>query len=225
MPNDAFLSVWCRDFREELLPERFEQFLSTVPFSAAQAGFSNLAVRAVGPQEAPLFESVIGRFYQDPAEIVQLVRDNLNADSAYEARGYWDLWALNTTTGVWSLQPEPIEIRCYGEEYDDGIWKEYGHFQVDIGFELFFTGHARLLGFGSEPAAAATHHPDEANFLNLMTERESFRTYHERTRENIRKLLDWMQRIERTLPVDRALLWSEGEENFEARIEEILAVR
>ncbi|MFZ0039142.1 MAG: hypothetical protein WAK91_17085, partial [Candidatus Acidiferrales bacterium] len=165
MPNDAFLSVWCRDFREELLPERFEQFLSTVPFSAAQAGFSNLAVRAVGPQEAPLFESVIGRFYQDPAEIVQLVRDNLNADSAYEARGYWDLWALNTTTGVWSLQPEPIEIRCYGEEYDDGIWKEYGHFQVDIGFELFFTGHARLLGFGSEPAAAATHHPDEANFL------------------------------------------------------------
>ena len=58
-----------------------------------------------------------------------------------------------------------------------------------------------------------------------MTEREGFRTYHERTRENIRKLLDWMQRIERTLPVDRALLWSEGEENFEARIEEILAVR
>ncbi|MGC1686873.1 MAG: hypothetical protein WA734_14700 [Candidatus Acidiferrales bacterium] len=224
MPNDAFLSVWCRDFREESLPERFEQFLSTVPFSAAQSGFSNLVIRAIGPQEAPLFESVIGRIYHDPAEIIELVREHLNADSAYEARGFWDLWVLNTTTTVWHLQPEPVEIRCYGEEYDGGIWKEYGHFQVNIGFEHLFTGHARLLGFGSQPASAIQH-PDEAKFLKLMTERESFRTYHERTRENIRKLLDWMQRIERTLPVDRALLWSEGEENFEGRIEEILAVR
>ena len=110
MPNDAFLSVWCRDFRDELLPERFEQFLSTVPFSTAQSGFSNLVIRAVGPQEAPLFESVIGRVYQVPVEIVELVREHLNADSAYEARGYWDLWGLNTATGVWHLQPEPVEM-------------------------------------------------------------------------------------------------------------------
>jgi len=224
MANDAYLSVWCRDFSDEVLPERFERFLSTVPFSAAQAGFGNLVIRAVGPQESPIFESIFGRVYQSPAEIIESVREYLNADCAYEVRAFWDLWVLNTATGVWSLQPEPIEIRCFGELYDDGVRQETGHFQVNLGFEHRFTGHARLLGFGSN-ALSASEHPDEARFLKLMSERENFRTYHGRTRENIRKLLDWMQRIERALPVERALLSSEGEENFEARIEEILAVR
>jgi len=31
--------------------------------------------------------------------------------------------------------------------------------------------------------------------------------------------------VENALPVERFRLWSEGEENFEARLDEILAVR
>jgi hypothetical protein len=224
MANDAYLSVWCRDFSDEVLPERLEQFLSSIPFSAAQSGLTNLVIRAVSPQEAPIFESVFGRVYQEPEEIVELVREHLNSDCTYELRAYSDLWVLNTATGMWALQPEPIEIRCFGDLYDEHVWQEAGHFQVALGFEHRFTGHARLLGFGSEPPAPSQH-PEETRFLELMTERENFRTYHEKTRENIRKLLEWMQRIERMLPVDRAALWSEGEKNFEARIEEILAVR
>jgi hypothetical protein len=34
-----------------------------------------------------------------------------------------------------------------------------------------------------------------------------------------------MQAVEQALPVERYRLWSEGEENFEARLDEILAVR
>jgi hypothetical protein len=34
-----------------------------------------------------------------------------------------------------------------------------------------------------------------------------------------------MERVESALPVERYRLWSEGEENFEARMEEILATR
>jgi hypothetical protein len=49
--------------------------------------------------------------------------------------------------------------------------------------------------------------------------------YYEKTRENIKKLFDWVRRIEKALPVERVQLWSEGEENFEARLEEILAAR
>jgi hypothetical protein len=58
-----------------------------------------------------------------------------------------------------------------------------------------------------------------------MSRPENLRTYHEKTRENIRKLYDWMARVESALPVERYRLWSEGEENFEARMEEILAAR
>ena len=49
--------------------------------------------------------------------------------------------------------------------------------------------------------------------------------YREKTRENIKALFDWVRRIEQALPVERLRLWSEGEENFEARLEEILAAR
>ena len=54
---------------------------------------------------------------------------------------------------------------------------------------------------------------------------ENLAKYQEKTRENIRKLLDWMRRIESSLPVEKVRLWSEGEENFEARLDEIVAAR
>jgi hypothetical protein len=49
--------------------------------------------------------------------------------------------------------------------------------------------------------------------------------YQEKTRENIRKMFDWVRNIEQTLEIEKLRLWSEGEENFEARIEEIVAAR
>jgi hypothetical protein len=58
-----------------------------------------------------------------------------------------------------------------------------------------------------------------------MTRPENLREYHQRTRENIQKLMDWLRTVEQALPVKHSRLWSEGEENFEARLDEILAVR
>jgi len=43
-----------------------------------------------------------------------------------------------------------------------------------------------------------------------------------KTRENIKQLFDWVEAIQRALPVERSELWSEGEENFEARLDAIL---
>jgi hypothetical protein len=37
-------------------------------------------------------------------------------------------------------------------------------------------------------------------------------------------LMSWMRAVEETMPVERVRLWSEGEENFEARLDEILAM-
>jgi len=59
----------------------------------------------------------------------------------------------------------------------------------------------------------------------MMSQPENLQAYQEKTRENIKKLYDWIAQVETALPVERYQLWSEGEENFEARIEEILAAR
>jgi hypothetical protein len=49
----------------------------------------------------------------------------------------------------------------------------------------------------------------------------NLKEYHAKTRENIEQLFHWVEAIERALPVERSELWSEGEENFEARLDAI----
>ena len=58
-----------------------------------------------------------------------------------------------------------------------------------------------------------------------MTASNNLKEYHAKTRENIQQLFYWVEAIERALPVERSELWSEGEENIEARLDAILAQR
>ena len=224
MANHAYLSVWSRDYSEETMLEQFRALLGTIPFSAGQPGLAWLVVRAVSPAEYPLVEVDLRGQAVGPVDVIELMREHLNADSAYEVAANWDLWVFDTETQSWKQQPQPLELICHGTEYDDGACREMGHFQVDAGIEHLFTGHARILGT-HEGITVTVEHPAEAEFLAAMTRPENFREYHQKTRENIQKLMDWVPQIERALPVERYRLWSEGEENFEARLDEILAVR
>ena len=220
MANQSYLSVWRRNSSEERMLEDFARFLETVPFSATKPGFAYLIVRAVDARESPILEQDLLAVPLDASAIIELARDYLHRDSAYEVHCYWDLWAFDAE-GQWKLEPQPLEIFCHGEDYDDGFWEESGHIQADLGFEHFFTGHAGLLGMRPGERAPAQSR-EEARFLEAMAWPENLRRYHEKTRENIRMLLDWVRKIEKAVPVERVRLWSEGEENFEARVEEIL---
>lgn len=201
--------------------ERFAAFLATVPFPATKPGFTYLVIHAVDATETPLVELDLRAVPLDPQGIIELARDHLHSDSAYEVRCHWDLWIFDDS-GKWKLEPQAMEIFCYGEDYDNQIYRERGHFEVNFGFEHLFTGHAGLLGIRQikrEPAQS----PEEARFLEAMAWPENLQKYKEKTQENIRKVLEWVRQIENAVPVERVHLWSEGEENFEARIEEILA--
>lgn len=224
MSNQSYLSVWCKDFPEERMLERFGAFLGTVPFSATRPGFTHLTIRAVDASEAPILEHDLRAVPLDVAGILEIARDHLHSDCCYEVRCHWDLSIFDAATGKSRTEPQPLEIFCHGEDYDDGLWRENGHFEVNFGFEHFFTGHAGLLGI-RRGAHATPQSPEEARFLEAMAWPENFEKYQAATRENIRKLLDWVRRIEQAVPIERVRLWSEGEENFEARLEEILAAR
>jgi hypothetical protein len=223
MANQAYLSVWCKNFTEERILGDFGNFLETVPFSAAKPGFAYLIARAVDARESPILEQDLRGVPLDASGIIEIAKDYLHSDSAYEVHCYWDL-CLFDAEGRWKLEPQPLEIFCHGEDYDEGFWQESGHIEVNLGFEHLFTGHARLLGIqrGSQAPAQSI---EEARFLETMAWPENLQRYQEKTRENIRKLLDWVRKIEKALPVERVRLWSEGEENFEARVEEILVAQ
>ena len=218
------MSVWCNGFSEETMLGLFERLLETVPSSESWPGFAWLVIRAVDSTEAPLEERDLRGFPPTASELIASVAEQLNADSAYEVQANWDLWTYDLSTASWKRGAQRLELICNGPEYDAGIYAEAGHFAIELGMEHLFTGHGNLLGRRSG-AAAAPQHPAEAEFLNHMAEPEHLREYHEKTRENIVTLFDWVQKIGAALPVESLRLWSEGEENFEARLDEILALR
>jgi len=224
MANLAYLSVWCRDFSEESILERLGAFLGTVPFSRTKPGFTHFTVRALDPAEWPVLEQDLRAAPFDAAGIIELAKDQLHNDCSYEVECAWDLWAWDTATDRWKLDPQPLEIFCRGEEYDNGIWRENGHFEVNLNFEHLFTGQAGLLAAESGDNAPAES-PEQARFLEAMAWPENLIIYREKTPENVRKLMEWVRRIEKAIPVERVRLWSEGDEDFEARLDEILAVR
>jgi hypothetical protein len=228
MANHAYLRVWTRDFSPETMIAEFARFLTAAPLSASRDFFEELIVQAVDPGETPIAEWDLRTQKAGPAEVAALAAQHLNSDTAYIATASWDLWSFDVETLKWQRNPEPLELICHGLDYDGGIASSAGHFQADLGFEHFFTGHGGLLapsGASNSNSPNSSDHPVEHTFRQWMAASNNLKEYHAKTRENIQQLFLWVEAIERALPVERTELWSEGEENMEARLDEILAQR
>jgi hypothetical protein len=224
MANHAYLRVWTRDFSVETMLAEFARFLTTAPLSATQNTFTELVVQAVDATETPVAEWDLRPVKAGPAEVAAMSVQFLNPDTAYIVGGKWDLWGLDMESLRWQHKPEPLQLTCHGLEYEDGLAARAGHFMVDLGFEHFFTGHGGLLapGAASNPFNSSDH-PIERTFRQWMAAGGNLKEYHAKTRENIQQLFLWVEAVERALPVERSELWSEGEENFEARLDAIVA--
>jgi len=99
MANHSYLSVWCKDFPEELILERLGEFLGTVPFSATKPGFTYLAIRAVDATESPILEQDLRAVPHDAAGIVEIARDQVHSDCSYEVGCHWDLAVFDAGVG------------------------------------------------------------------------------------------------------------------------------
>jgi hypothetical protein len=226
MANRAYLRVWTRDFSEETMIAQFARFLTTVPLSASHAGFDQLTVQPVDATETAVADWDLRSEAFGAAEVAALAMQQLNADSAYIVGAKWDLWSFEMETLKWQNGPQPLVLTCQGLLYDEGTAARTGHFLADLGFEHSFTGHGGLLapGLAANPFDTSDH-PVERTFKNWMSSAENLKVYHQKTRENIQKLFGWVEAVEAALPVERSELVSEGEENFEARLDAILAQR
>jgi hypothetical protein len=226
MSNRAYLRVWTRNFSTETMIAEFARFLTSAPLSEQKPGFVQLTVQAVDPAETPAAEWDLKDLGYGAAEVAALAAQHVNADSAYIVEGFWDLWSFDVEKLKWERKAEPLLLQCTGAEYDGGAAQTIGQLSADLGFEHFFTGHAGLLapGAASNPFESSDH-PVEKTFRNWMASSANLKEYHQKTRENIQQLFSWVEGIERALPVERSELWSEGEENFEARLDAILGQR
>jgi hypothetical protein len=223
MPNRAYASFWLKDGSPAKALFQFGRMLQTLPLSESRPGFTELAIQAVSPAETPLLERDLRGTGATAAQVLELAAEYLSTDVCYEVHGWWDLWTYDMTGQEWRFEPHPMEAVCRTEGYDEGGWRDAGHLQLEAGLEHLFTGHAHLLGAGGNHPVA--EHPVEAAFVALMSQPERRDIYREKTQANIRKLLDCVERAAAAVELERYALWSEGEEDFEARLEDILAIR
>lgn len=226
MANRAYLRVWTREFSTATMLAQFARFLATVPLSESRNSFDQLTVQAVDPTETPVAEWDFREGTFGAPEVAAIAAQHINEDTAYIVEAEWDLWTFDNETLKWKSAPQPLELICRGSLYDDHAAANDGHFSADLGFEHLFTGHAGLLapGRASNPFDSSDH-PVEKTFRQWMSVEANRKEYAARTRENIQQLFSWMEGVQQALPVERSELWSEGEDNFEARLDAIVGQR
>jgi hypothetical protein len=224
MANRAYLRIWTREFSTESMIAQFVRFLATVPLSAPRNSFDSLIIQAIDATETPVSEWDFREGTFGAPEVAAIAAQHIHEDTAYIVEADWELWTFENATLKWKPGPNPLEIVCRGLLYDEGAAANEGQFSVDLGFEHLFTGHAGILapGAASNPFDSSDH-PLERTFRQWMSVEANRREYAAKTRENIQQLFGWIESIERALPVERNELSSEGEENFEARLDAILA--
>jgi len=158
------------------------------PFSVSQPGITDLALHPVSWSEPTILER---RFRPgvSPEEAVLIASDLLHQDYAYMFDALWDLWVLGEN-GDWTLRPSAVKFLVHGLEFDDEVYQQEGHVQVDLGLDSPFLQEDVPL-------------TDEAGA---------------RVRANVQKLVEFTSKVEKNSGANARLLWSESEQNFAQKL-------
>lgn len=189
MPDPLYLSLWFRDFSgPEMLPHAFT-VLQQFPFSEQRPGVSYLAVHPVSWSEATVLER---RFPAgiDPGQATLIAAEFIHDDYAYVFDVHWDLWTPDVSISNWLLEPTAVKFIVHGEQFDERAYEETGHMQIDFGLDSYFL------------------QPDTS--LNEQTKAK--------IRDNVAKLVDFSNKVEKTSGASSRLLWSESEDNLAQKL-------
>ncbi len=188
MPDPLFLSLWYPTFSGPDVASRLRSVLQEFPFSAQTPGVTYTAVHPVSWGEATILERR-HRPGITPDESVEVVAELFHDDYAYVYESNWDMWAI-TPQEDWSLTPALVRIIAHGEDFADGIFKQAGHIQVELGLD------APFLPVTTDPNEEAQSH----------------------VRENIARLVQFTTAAERGSRASARLLWSESDENLAQKL-------
>jgi hypothetical protein len=122
-----------------------------------------------------------------PEEVVELVGEFVHDDFAFVFEVFWDLWVPNEDEhgDAWVQRPVAVRFLVHGIEFDEGIYTDDGHIEVDFGLDTPF-----------------------------LYEGSKLAPFHEKhVQANIAKLVSLSSAIEKHCSVTGRVLWSESEEN------------
>jgi len=157
-------------------------------FSVAQPRITYLALHPVSWNEPTILER---RFRPGVSaeEAVLIASDLLHEDYAYMFEAFWDLWVV-AENEEWTLRPSPVKFLVHGLEFDEGVYQQEGHIEVDLGLDSPFLQED----------------------VPLTVEAGA------RVRANVHKLVEFTSNVEKNSGANARLLWSESEQNFAQKL-------
>jgi len=188
VPDPLYLSLWYPTFSGPDAVARLLGVLQQIPFSVQSPGITYTSVQPVSWAEATVLERR-HRPGITPEEAVDIVAELFHDDYAYLFESHWDLWTLPPNQ-PWTLVPALLKVVAHGADFEDGVYKEAGHIQIDLGLDSpFLPGEMRWT------EEAQSH-----------------------IRENIAKLVEFTNGAERNSRASARLLWSESDESLAQKL-------
>ena len=198
MPELVYLSLWLRDFSEQTMLGYWKQAMEEFPPSSQFPGVRGLAIYPLDWSSTPVLDQTL----REEASIEQaaaLASEFLHADYAYEAQICWDLWVPQSSEPAegWKQDARLVSLVCLGTEFDPVGTGGTGHLQINFGPDSGFLP------------------PEE---WELSGEEWRRQMASPQLRENVEKLISYVHRLQKRLPVSKRLLWCESGENLAEKI-------
>lgn len=191
MADSLYLSIWFPTFREGEMMTRTLSVLRQFPFSSVREGITYLSVHPVAWTEPTVLER---RFDPgiSPEEAADLATEFVHDDFAFVFEAFWDLWVPNNDEGgeSWVQRPAAVKFLVHGVQFDEGIYTDDGHIEVDFGLDFTFVYEGQNL------SPAVEKH----------------------LRSNIARLVGFSNAVEKHCAVSGRVLWSESEENLAQKL-------
>jgi hypothetical protein len=188
MADRLYLNLWFPSFSEsEMLPKML-CVLRQFPFVKERPGIGYIAVRPISWNEPVVYQETFD-YRATPEQAIEIAREFLHDDNAYEFEALWELWAPGEDAG-WVHAPRAVSFVAHGLNFEEGAFEQEGHVQVDFGPDTPFLY--------------------EDVKLTPLTEA--------RVRDNVQKLVEFTNAVEKNCSVSARLLWSESDENLAQKL-------
>jgi len=189
MSDPLYLSLWFPGFEaEEILP-RTVGVLRHFPFSQTEPGVTYVSVQPVSWSEPTVIERRF-RPALPPEEAAGEISEFAHDDYALVFEAYWDLWVPNESGTEWVLRPSRVEFVAQGKEFDNAVFTESGHVEIDLGLDFPFL----FEGVDLTPAVE------------------------QRVKANVAKLVEFTHNLEKNCNLTGRVLWSESEDNLAQKL-------
>jgi hypothetical protein len=201
MADQLYLSLWYPNFRLESLPGALEKVMEQF---AAIGGSSRVSAATAYPlswNEAPAWQRIYRGEQEDeeasPRAAIAAAMETIHDDYAWEFELIWELWVpeeVGSLDPMWRQEPRVVRIIGFGPEFDQGAYETNGHIRVDFGLDTPFL------------------------YEDMDLDEDAV----ERVKQNVQRLVEFTNAVQKNGGISSRLLWSESGESLVRKLIERL---